>query len=149
MVVETDADVVVRGGIDEPKTVLLALLKAQDLVVGAIAIGILVGTVDQDRIGGRWWRRCLQIGVRLILYHPPGFIVVVDDNVRPKIVVIVGRSEPVDDDGSECTGAILGAEMRVIPSCAMLGRMEGIGLAVAGSKRALCDTADTVLWAGV
>jgi len=99
MVVKRDTDVVLDGDVDEPEAVLLALLDS-DCVVRAAAVGVLVGTIDENVVSGGTRALLLQSlkGERIDLER--SLVVPVVDHVRTKIEIVVGRGWTVEDNGS-------------------------------------------------
>ena len=95
VVVKRDTNVVVNGDVDQPETVLLALLDSNS-VVFATASCVLVGAVDEDVVTSRARTsvlKCLQgEGIDLV----SGSVVPVVDHVRTQVEIVVGRCGTIE-----------------------------------------------------
>lgn len=118
---------------------------------------LLIGSIDKDVVPSRWWEIYAELyGTSSSLIS--GRVVPVLNGVCAEVNVVVGRSWTVDSieisvkdrcrysmylqDGSYSTVTVLSAEVRMVPTRAVLGSTESISFRISWGKSTFRDSID-------
>lgn len=141
VILELQLEVIVGRGVDDAETMTLAGGERDIGKFTSAGLGILSVPFEENSVTGRG------TAIHGFLNQDISWlVVVVGDGEDTKIDIVGKRSRTIDHDGANDAVAILGREMRVVPTGAILLSAEPVDAAASlGRDRAFGDTVGTIV----